>query len=116
MLTWWNGRKFPLRNLLVDPLMGSRLVEILDVETQDTMELLLTEDQYVISLKSAFDLCFQKKRKSSRCHPAQGFRLHNEERLLPGPHHPRQKHQEEPIRLPTGWSFDLPTQNDERHA
>jgi len=28
--------------------MWSRPVEILDVETQDTMELLLTEDQYVI--------------------------------------------------------------------
>ena len=28
--------------------MWSRPVEIRDVETQDTMELLLTEDQYVI--------------------------------------------------------------------
>ena len=37
-----------MRNLLVDALMGSRPVEIRDVETQDTMELLLTEDQYVI--------------------------------------------------------------------
>jgi hypothetical protein len=41
-----------LRNLLVDPLMWSRPVEILDVETQDTMELLLTEDQYVIQALS----------------------------------------------------------------
>ena len=42
-------------------------------------------------LESAFDLCFQNKWKSSRCHPAQGLWLHNEEDLLPGPKHPRQK-------------------------
>ena len=64
-------------------------------------------------LESAFDVCFQNKRKSSRCHPAQGLRLHNEERLLPGPHHPRKKHQEDPIGLPAGRSFDLPMQDDE---
>ena len=42
-----------------------------------------------------------------------GLRLHYEERLLPGPHHPRQKRQEEPICLLAGRSFDLPMQDDE---
>jgi hypothetical protein len=41
-----------LRNLLTDALMWSRPVEILDIGTQDTMELLLTEDQYVIQALS----------------------------------------------------------------
>ncbi len=45
--------------------------------------------------------------------PKQGLRLHNQECLLPGPNHPRQKHQEKPIGLPTGRSFDVPTQDDE---
>jgi hypothetical protein len=40
-------------------------------------------------LASTFDLRFQNKRKSSRCHPAQGLRLYNEERLPPGTNHPR---------------------------
>jgi len=41
-----------LRNLLLDPLMWSRLVEILDVGTQNTMQLLLMEDQYMIQTLS----------------------------------------------------------------
>jgi hypothetical protein len=45
--------------------------------------------------------------------PKHCLRLHNEECLLPGPKHPRQKHQENPIGLPAGWSFDVPPQNDE---
>jgi hypothetical protein len=46
----------------------------------------------------------------------QGLRLHYEERLLPGPHHPCQEQQEEPIGLPADRSFDLPAQDDEGHA
>jgi hypothetical protein len=64
-------------------------------------------------LESAFDLCFQYKWKSFRCHPAQGLRLHNEEYLPPGPNHPVQKQQAEPICLLAGRSFDLPMQDDE---
>ena len=45
--------------------------------------------------------------------PKQGIRLRNEEGLLPSPKHSRQKQQEEPIGLPAGRSFDLPTQDDE---
>ncbi|HEX9132215.1 MAG TPA: hypothetical protein VF844_07975 [Ktedonobacteraceae bacterium] len=41
--------------------------------------------------------------------PQQCIWLNDEERLLPPPSHPRQKQQEEPIGLPTGRSFDLPT-------
>jgi len=40
-------------------------------------------------LESAFDLRFQNRRKSSRCHPAQGLWLHYEKCLLPAPNHPR---------------------------
>ena len=40
-------------------------------------------------LESAFDLCFQKKRKSSRCERQHGLWLHNQECLLPSPKHPR---------------------------
>jgi len=39
-------------NLLLDALMGSCPIEILDVRAQDTMQLLLTEDQYVIQALS----------------------------------------------------------------
>ena len=39
--------------------------------------------------------------------------LHNKECLLPGPNHPRQKQQEEPIGLLASWSFDVPMQDDE---
>jgi hypothetical protein len=45
--------------------------------------------------------------------PQQGLRLHHEECLLPGPKHPRQKHQEDSLCLLAGRSFDLPTQDDE---
>jgi hypothetical protein len=41
-----------LRNLLLDALMWSCPIEILDVGTQDTMQLLLTEDQYVVQALS----------------------------------------------------------------
>ena len=47
-LSGWTAGNFPFGNLLTDALMWSRPVEIRDVETQHTMELLLTEDQYVI--------------------------------------------------------------------
>jgi hypothetical protein len=45
--------------------------------------------------------------------PKQGLRLHNEERLLPGPNHSRHKQQTEPICLQAGQSFDVPMQDDE---
>jgi hypothetical protein len=64
-------------------------------------------------LESALDLRFQNKRKSSRCERQQVLRLHNEERLLAGPHHPRQKQQAEPICLLAGRSFDVSMQDDE---
>ena len=45
--------------------------------------------------------------------PKHYLQLRNEERLLPGPHHPRQKHQQEPIGLPASRLFDVSTQDDE---
>lgn len=37
-----------MRHLLLDPLLGSCLLEIPDGSAQDTMSLLLLEDQHVI--------------------------------------------------------------------
>jgi hypothetical protein len=39
-LIWCNGGDFPFRNLLLDALMWSCAIEILDVGTQDPMQLL----------------------------------------------------------------------------
>jgi hypothetical protein len=39
--------------------------------------------------------------------------LDQEERLFPGSDHPRQEHQEKPIRLFVHWSLDLSAQDDE---
>jgi hypothetical protein len=36
-LIWWKGKNFPLRNLLLDALMWSCLIEIRDIGLQDTM-------------------------------------------------------------------------------
>jgi hypothetical protein len=44
----WHGSGFLLRNLLSDPLMGSCLVEGGDIRTQDTVELLLMQDEQMI--------------------------------------------------------------------
>jgi hypothetical protein len=43
----------------------------------------------------------------------QCLRLDNEERLFPGPRHPSQEHQEQPIRLSVHRAFDLSTQDEE---
>ena len=52
ILTGWNGGIFPLRNLLVYSLMWSCSVEIRDVGTQDTVQLLLMEDHYLVQALS----------------------------------------------------------------
>ncbi len=39
--------------------------------------------------------------------------LHDEKRLLPGPNHPGQKHQEHPIRFGTGGSFHVSAEDNE---
>jgi len=46
--------------------------------------------------------------------PAQKcLRMNNEEGLFPGPNYPGQQHQEKPIGLPAGRSFDVPMRDDE---
>lgn len=62
-------------------------------------------------LVCAFDLCFQNTRKSSRCHRSSVVFLDKEKRLFPGPNHPSQNHQQQPICLPICRSLDLPTEN-----
>jgi hypothetical protein len=52
MLICWNRDHFPLRNLLLNPLMWSRLIEILNVGTQDTIQLLLMQDYHVVKALS----------------------------------------------------------------
>src|SRR5215469_10341004 len=42
------------------------------------------------------------------------FWLNNEQRLLPGPHHPGQQRQEHPVRFGTGGSFQLSTKYNKR--
>jgi hypothetical protein len=48
-------------------------------------------------LERAFDLCFQHKRKSSRCQREIRLWLDEEKRLFPGPNHSGEKHQEQAV-------------------
>jgi hypothetical protein len=64
-------------------------------------------------LERAFDLCFQNKRKSSRCQRRSVVFLDEEKRLFPGPNHPGENHQEKPIALPVDGLFDLSTEDDQ---
>jgi len=52
--------------------------------------------------------------KSLAMPPEERLWLDNEKRLFPGPNHPSQQHQEDPICLHACWSFDLSAQNDKR--
>jgi hypothetical protein len=63
--------------------------------------------------EEAFDLRFQYKRKSSRCHREPRVWLNNEEGLFPGPNHPCQEDEEHPICFRACWPFHLPFENDE---
>ena len=64
-------------------------------------------------LECAFDLCFQNKRKSSRCQREIRLWLDEEKRLFPGPNHPGENHQEKPIGLQIDGVFDLSTEDDQ---
>jgi hypothetical protein len=44
----WHGSRYRLGKLLSDPLMGSCLVEVGDIRIEDTVELLLLQDEQVI--------------------------------------------------------------------
>ena len=52
-LIWYNGGDCPFRNLLVYSLVWSRPIEIRNGSKQDTVQLLLTEDQDVIQALSS---------------------------------------------------------------
>ncbi len=45
--------------------------------------------------------------------PQEGFRLNEEERLLPCPNSPCQEHEEDAIPLRAYWPFHLPLEHDE---
>ena len=64
-------------------------------------------------LECTFDLCIQNTRKSSRGPRRSVVFLDKEERLFPGPNHPGENHQEQPVCLPVDRSFDLSTQDDQ---
>ena len=52
LVRYWSRLHREFWNLLLDALMWSCLIEIRDVGTQDTMHLLLTEDQQVVKALS----------------------------------------------------------------
>jgi hypothetical protein len=64
-------------------------------------------------LECAFDVCFQNTRKSSRWKPRSVVFLDKEERLFPGPNHPGENHQGQPVGLPVDRSCDVSTQGDQ---
>jgi hypothetical protein len=53
ILTWRNGGNFSFGNLLVNPLMWPCPIEIHNIDTQDTMQLLLVEDQHMVKTLSS---------------------------------------------------------------
>ena len=53
ILTWWNEGNFSFGNLLVNPLMWPCPIEIHNIGTQDTMQLLLVEDQHMVKTLSS---------------------------------------------------------------
>ena len=64
-------------------------------------------------LACAFDLCFQNTRKSSRCHRRSVVFLDKEKCLFPGPNHPSQNHQKQPICHPICGPLDLSTEDNQ---
>jgi len=64
--------------------------------------------------EAAFDLRFQTRRNSSRCHREPRVWLNNEKGLLPCANQPCQEHEECSVRLGASRPFHLPTENDER--
>jgi hypothetical protein len=62
---------------------------------------------------AALDLYFQNRRASLAMPAQERLWLDNEKRLLPCTRRSSEKEQDETIRLCAGWSFDLPTEDDE---
>jgi hypothetical protein len=73
----------------------------------------IVSDESLGFLLWTFDLCFQNTRKSSRWKPQKRLGLDKKERIFPGPNHPGQEHQEEPVGLLVNWSFDLSMTDDQ---
>src|SRR6266567_8982746 len=63
--------------------------------------------------EEVFDLRFQYRRKSPRCHREPRVWLHDEESLLPRSNQPGQQDEEDAIGLGECWPFQLSLQNDE---
>jgi hypothetical protein len=63
--------------------------------------------------EQTLDLRFQNAQKSSRWKPQKRLWLDEEKRLFPGPNHPGENHQEQPIGLQIDGVFDLSTEDDE---
>ena len=73
----------------------------------------IVSDESLGFLIWTFDVCFQNTRKSSRGPREIRRGLDKKERLFPGPNHPGQQHQEEPVGLPINWSFDPSMKDDQ---
>jgi hypothetical protein len=63
--------------------------------------------------EETFDLRFQIRRKSSRCHREPRVWLNDEGRLFPDPNHPCQEDEEHPIRFRACWPLHLAPEDDE---
>jgi hypothetical protein len=74
------------------------------------IKLIVSEESLRI-LDRALDVRSQNRRKSSRCHREIRLWLDKEKRLFPGPNHPSQKHQKQPIYLPVCRSLELSTKD-----
>jgi hypothetical protein len=64
-------------------------------------------------LARALDLCFQNKRKSSRCQREPRLRLNKEKRLFPGSNHLGEEYQQKPVFLSVHMAFDLSMQDEQ---
>jgi hypothetical protein len=117
--------------------LRSGSIEVLDIGMQDTMQLLLLEDEKVIEAlathaaqkpftdqrhgfcgylwfgRCCSGLILPEQAKSLPMPPQERLRLDNEKRMLPCTRRPSEKDQDQTIRLCACWSFDLPTEDDE---
>jgi len=74
----------------------------------------LTVSRDILGMReAALDLYFHKSLKPRRCHREPRLWLDDEQRLLPDPHDACEQDQEHAVRLATGRSFHLATQDNE---
>ena len=73
----------------------------------------IVSDESLGFFERPWDLCFQNKRKSSRCERQDRLWLNKVECLFPGPNHPGQEYQKKSVRLLVDGAFYLSPENHE---